>query len=333
MGLAKNWYIELNENSQLVKKEAERRKPADFHKPFEEMKGYKKISDHLIELDINGEKKKVGIFNLVPEGMSGNFYSKRVQIKRSDLLELPDEIIVVYIHKNLNIFIRTNSVSSAKDLPQNITTLFRLDIRFLQETFFESVIKKTVISRHKEAVLTISRDFNLLFNEKQVEKAEETNQTFYTQDISLIPEDNDEDFDFTNADNAIDEKEIGRLAEEIVFNELKMKSGEIYEKFAAVTNIKGLTWMNEKREQFLPFDLKDDNIFIEVKGSVNSGKFIYSNNENEFRKANSKNYFLIKLDEIDLQTKKYSHATLYSSKNIEDMQMLVINYLVKEKNE
>lgn len=333
MGLAKNWYIELNENSQLVKKEAERRKPADFHKPFEEMKGYKKITDHLIELEIKGQKKKVGIFNLVPEGLSGNFYSKRVQIKKNDLLELPDEIIVVYIHKNLNIFIRTDSVSSAMDLPKNITTLFRLDVRFLQEVFFEGVLRKEVISRHKKATLTVSRDFDSLFDKSTNEKPTFSTEKYDTQDIDLIPEEEDIDIDFESDIEIENESaiEIGRLAEEIVFAELKAKYGKIFDLLKGKIDHESLVWTNEKKEQFMPFDLKDDNIFIEVKGSVGDSRFIYTNNENEFRKQNRANYYLVKLDGINLKTKKYENVNLYSSADIDDMQMLVINYLVKER--
>ena len=90
--------------------------------------------------------------------------------------------------------------------------------------------------------------------------------------------------------------------------------------------------MNKEKEMFKPYDLVvNGNIYIEVKGSLNLGSFIYSNNEKLFGDQNSDKYFLIKIDGIEMDKKMFKSFLIYDHKDLKEMVITPISYNVKEK--
>jgi hypothetical protein len=119
------------------------------------------------------------------------------------------------------------------------------------------------------------------------------------------------------------------LGEEIINKLLKDKNNPIYN---SIPNIKW-NWANETHESYLPYDFSfNETHFLEVKASSkkDSGFFLSSNEILMFKRYFNK-YWLIKVNGVDLQSKKFSTITIYNSIELQQLKYdEIINRKYKE---
>ena len=343
MSNPKNKYYELSKNVELELVPAVKRSNDELHEVFKNMDGYKYINKHLIELSVNGEQKLIAIFRIVPEGDEGiNYkkrYLKRVQISRKDVTKIPDYIVCAYINKWFNVFVRTTSLKSLNNLPKNSTTLFRVDIRNLQALIVNkntnnNILKLSVKSRKFNTDLYLSTDINLIFNNYHItnKKFEINEEDFEILDISLDIsqyDNNNQNLD----NNLVPDPNVGRLTEKLAYDDLMNPNSDLYLNFTKYCNkIDSVIWVNKEKEQFLPYDFViNKNIYVEIKGSKYSSTFIMSQNEREFMLSkNTKQYYLIKFNYVNMERKMFDEFLIYTKKQLNLMKMNPMSFLVKE---
>ena len=331
MSSPKNIYLELRSNGSIASIPAVKRNMAEIHEIFAVMPGYKKLGKHLIELNVNGSIKKIALLRIVPEGNKDILERKRVQLSKSMFDSLPDAIVAVYTMDDGCVFVSSSSVESLLDLPDNITTLFRLDLRFLRKALLSKVKIENVHSRGKMTTLIASKSIEGIFEQSGSDSLEE-------KDFLIDSADQYDVFDFEDIIqpevDPIDLKKIGDFAEEIVWNSLGIDKERMHENLELIIGekIKEVKWVNEEKEMYMPYDLVvNGNIYIEVKGSINQGSFIYSNNEKTFGDEKTEKYFLIKIDGIELDKKRFESFLIYKHEDLKEMAITPISYNVKEK--
>lgn len=338
MSKSKNEYLELFSDGSIKMVPAKDRNINEIISHFESQRGFKKISKNLVEFEINSSIKTVAIFRLVPEGNEGSYYRKRVQISKADIDRVPDYIIVVYKNEDNIIYIRTSSVDSVVELPNSVTTLFRIDIREIKRALNNEIVKiENVSSRSKKTTLYISKNLDSLFSD-DINNVESFSFNFGNDDEEFSKIEIGEDVIESNIDDFILEDtstEVGYFGEKVLYNDLT-EHGPISLELENMLNgkIRNFSWLNQIKESFKPFDFKvNDDLYVEVKTSedFSSSAFFLSFNEFKILEDNYKNYYLVKINGADSKEETYVNYVIYKGSELLKMGYKPVKFIFDEE--
>lgn len=336
MSKSKNSYYEVDSRGELVLAKArienEYTPIDDVVSSFFDIVSRPKNSREQVYVHrVNGKEHSTLFLRLVASGIEKDLVRKRVQLHYSKFSSLPDDIIAIYEFDSTFTFIRSTNAETLFEMPDNITNLFWLDVRHLQQAiedrWFQPIYTiKNKKSRNKLTDLIISNSPARLYS--GVEE-------------KIAVHSDDEEFSFTDFNDVRKEEveeektpstEVGRAGEEII-NSLFEKGDKKLECFNSIPG--NLLWLNKNKEMYQPYDFMKGDVHIEVKSSEidDSKVFMLSDREKNTLLSAPNMYTLIKVNGVDVEKKTFSNLKVYTGEEVLKLLMSNITTWKVEENE